>query len=73
MQTTYSAGQWNTLCSEVSVERHTACEGACRVREEQCDKQTQFYDSFGCQCKCKNQVRERERTSRRHIKTLSIS
>ncbi len=58
VQTTYSPGVWNTLCSAVSVARHAACECACRVRPEHCHPNKQIYDSITCQCRCKNQVRK---------------
>ena len=56
IQTTYSTGIWNTLCTEIPVETHLSCACACRVSPGHCDAARQFYDGPACQCRCKDQV-----------------
>lgn len=58
VQTTYAAGAWATVCRTATVERHTACRCGCRVREGHCDPEVHRYDPAGCQCRCKDQVRQ---------------
>lgn len=51
IQTTYTSGPWNTLCSTVQVEKHLDCECGCRVKSSDCTS-TQYYDPANCKCQC---------------------
>ena len=55
IQTTYTLGPWNTLCTEITVEKHLSCGCACRVSSEDCASD-QFYDGPACACRCRDQV-----------------
>lgn len=38
----------------IDLEEHTACEYACKISEEQCNKDTQIFDQDECACLCNN-------------------
>lgn len=60
VRTTYATGQWETLCTSVLVEKHTACACSCREKAEHCHPTLQFYDAPSCQCRCNDREAERE-------------
>ncbi len=56
IQTTYSNGEWQTLCSQVVVEKHLECAPGCLIKECTTDKQT--YDPSRCSCQCRDRLAE---------------
>ena len=55
VQTTYSTGAWNTLCTTIDVRKDVECGCACLVRPEDCSG-NQRYDESSCKCRCNDQA-----------------
>ena len=56
VHTTFSTGQWDTICTTATVERHLSCQCSCKQKPEHCNNQIHFYDSASCTCQCKSQA-----------------
>ena len=56
IQTTFASGRWDTVCTSVTVERHLACQCACRQKPEHCDPKIHIYDSATCSCQCSEEA-----------------
>lgn len=55
VHTTFSTGQWDTICTTAIVERHLACQCTCKQKPEHCNSKIHVYHYQSCTCQCKNQ------------------
>lgn len=39
---------------DVTLQRHLACDCRCKIKAEDCDSSTQYYDEASCACRCRN-------------------
>jgi len=56
VQTTFSRGRWDTVCTTATVERHLACQCACKQKREHCNPKIHIYDPASCSCQCLEQA-----------------